>query len=245
MLRRYLFGSFAFLFGLIWALVGTAFMVAGTLWFLNDYNLQKHGVTTTATVVEKLHSTSREKSSIYSLKYVYNDRAGAEHVDTKTMSWERWRNYEDGDNLEIVYLPKSPARSSIAKSSNKNWWVSGVAFGGFGSLFAIPGWFLLIRGFLGALGRLRLVKNGNPVQGEVTGMEEDRRTKINNRHPLYLTFKFTGVDGREYTGRTPNLPRKMENRFHVGEPITVVYDRSDMSRFEADVFGIRSGGMRA
>lgn len=241
---RYLISSFAFVFGLIWALVGTVFVGAGAAWLYSEFQLHKHGVHTRAVLVEKHHETGRERSSRYSLKYVFTDTAGQERIESEDVPWETWRQYEDGNQIPIVYLPRRAGSSRIAQTVNARWWWPEILFVAFGSLFAIPGWVLLVRGAMHARRRMRMLRTGVPVTGTITGMDIDRSVRINGRHPSHLLYSFVAPNGDQIVARSLNLPRRMEDKFHVGGEITIICDPIDPRKHEADIYGVRAGQAR-
>jgi hypothetical protein len=152
LLRRYLFGSFAFLFGAAWALAGTLFVIVG--------------LATGDTAVNLI-----------------------------------------------------------------------------GFVFALVGWYLVIRSFRNIRRAVELLRSGAIVQGQVTGIEIDHYSR-NNRHPRrYFTYCFTAPeDGSARKGRSPNLPLAMEEQWKTGDAISVAYDSRNPSLSEADIYGARQSG---
>jgi hypothetical protein len=107
-----------------------------------------------------------------------------------------------------------------------------------GAPLALAGWPLAILGVRRACSRLRLIRTGLPTLGTVTAIEIERRVRINNRHPLYLSYSYEDDRSRARRGRTVLLPRGLEDRWAPGDGIVVVFDPMDPSRSEADVFGV-------
>ena len=75
---NYIRGSFFFWFGLLFAVVGTPSLVVAVYQLKIECEIINDGLFATATLVEKGHSSSRNSSSNYWLKYVFNDRRGQE-----------------------------------------------------------------------------------------------------------------------------------------------------------------------
>lgn len=238
---RYLLASFWFIFGLIWAVVGTPFLIIGIFWLHSEYQIQTHGVSATGTVVQKYHGTTRNGSSNYGIKYVFNDAAGKEHIDTvSSLAWEKWRMFNDGERIPVIYLPDKPTRSRLAANITPYWWVGPGIFLFLGASFASVGWILLIRAWIKCHDEVAMMRTGYPVQGQITGMYPELNVRINNRNPNYLTYKFTGPDEKVREGRTPYLSRKLEDKYSRETTITVVYDPRNPDHYEADIFGFRS-----
>ncbi len=114
-----------------------------------------------------------------------------------------------------------------------------AAFVGLGLVFAGVGWILVIRAFLAAGRKARLMAEGIPALGEVTDIQEDRTETIDGRHPRFLAYRFVDGRGRERTGRSPNIPFSIEGRWRPGSPLLVVQDPDDPEHHEADIFDLR------
>lgn len=54
-----------------------------------------------------------------------------------------------------------------------------------------------------------------------------------------FTYAYQGPNGRWYEGISPILPPYYLDRFPVGQPIRVVFDRTTLRHSEVDPFGIR------
>lgn len=241
LLFRYLTSSFWFLFGSIWTLVGAPFVVAGVLWGLSQKGLEEKGVRTDARLVEKLTRRDSDGDLRHLLRLAYTDGDGGKHELEKSVGRSVFESLSEGSTLLVVYDPEEPSRASLAGEHAEAWWLAPLLFGGFGSLFAGVGSVLVIREGKKALGRVRLLRQGMVVAGEVVDRREDLNVRVNRRHPLYLVYAFQGPDGQRREGRSLNLPRRYEDRFATGDPLAVVYDPSDPERHEADIYGVRAG----
>ena len=108
---NYIRGSFFFWFGLLFAIVGTPFLVIAVYQLKIEREVLTDGVFANATLVEKGHSSSRSSSSNYWLRYVFNDPHGAEHIRQTNVKWEDWRRFKDGDTRHSLYAGKIPDRN--------------------------------------------------------------------------------------------------------------------------------------
>lgn len=80
-------------------------------------------------------------------------------------------------------------------------------------------------------------------QGEVTAaVEINRFVKINGRYPRYLNYRFIGTDGIAREGRSPNLPMDLEEKWSVGDSITIIYDLRHGDNNQPDIFELRAHG---
>lgn len=236
---RYLKSEFIFLFGLIWAAVGTPFVGVAVWIMMTESQIAQRGIAAQATLVEKIHGKGDKGSSVYKLKYVFDDAAGKEHIREAKVKWEVWRGFEDGARLPIVYLPERPGQSRLGGSLKESEWILAAIFGGLGLVFGGIGWFLVIKAFRRARRSIGLMSNGISVIGVVKDVLEDLQVNVNGRHPLYLSFKFKGIDGRDYEGQSRYLPRARESLWKAGDNVTVLCDPRDPAHFEADVLGAR------
>src|SRR5437763_17001717 len=111
---KYLRSSFFFWFGLMFAVIGTPFLVIAVYQLGIERDIANNGVGAVATLVEKGHSTSRGSSRNYWQKYVFNDEHGAEYVRQAKVKCEHWRRIHDGDALTIRYVRDNPDRKRLA-----------------------------------------------------------------------------------------------------------------------------------
>src|SRR5947207_12514477 len=111
---HYIRASFFVWFGLFFAAIGTPFLLVAVSELRHEHEITNDGILATATLVEKGHSSSRDSSSNYWLKYLFNDRGGVEHIRQGNVHWEEWRRFKDGDTLPIRYLPRDPKQNRLA-----------------------------------------------------------------------------------------------------------------------------------
>lgn len=241
MLRwRYLKMTFWFWFGLIWAGVGTAFVIFSIVFFLDARRDETASVEVSGTVVEKGHDTDKNGNSHYWMRYVFHDDAGTEHVERARVGWENWRRYSDGDPIAVAYVRGSPDRSRMVEIESNDAWVLIPAFAAGGLLFGGIGWVLVIRSFIRSGERARLIQQGIGSLGTVTAVEVNTNVRINGRHPVFLRYAFTDDAGGTHEGRSLDLPRHVQRRWSVGDEILVAHDPIDPTRHDADVFEIRA-----
>lgn len=240
LLLRYLKTSFWFLFGAIWALVGTPFLVAGVAWGLAQQRLQERGVRTDARVVEKYTRRDSDGDLHYLLRLSYTDRGSGRHDLEEGVSPGAFESVGEGSDVLVVYDPENPSRASLAGEHADSRWVGPLVFAGLGAAFAGVGWALVLREIRRSLSRIRLLRQGMAVRGQVMELRQDLSVRVNRRHPAYLIYAFPGPDARRREGRSPLLSRRDEERFVPGSPIAVIYDPLNPDRHEADIFGARS-----
>lgn len=241
----YLRTSFWWWFGLIWAVVGTPFLVIGLVVWSQDQHALRGGIATTATIIQKDHDADASDRDGYFLRFRYVDAAGEEHEVEEGVPRPAWLRYRPGQRVAIEYLENQPAKSRLAENVGHDAGVIKWVFTLLGLAFAGLGWGLLVGSWVGAGRRTRLLCRGVPALGQVTGVERRLNIEINGRHPAYLTFQFTDSQGRVRSGESSLLPRAIENRWQPGDPILVLYEDDNPARNEADVHEFRADDLAA
>lgn len=235
---NYIRGSFFFWFGLLFAIVGTPFLVIAVYQLKIEREVLTDGVFANATLVEKGHSSSGSSSSNYWLKYVFNDPHGAEHIRQAQVKWEQWRQFKDGDTLPIRYMPENPDRNRLGGEIDDAWWVLPAVFGVLGVVFGGLGWTFVIVAIRKIMRQLSLLRTGSVVDGDITSFEFDPSVRINGRNPPFFRYHYF-VDGKKHTGRSPDLPFRMMGQWNHGDKIRVFYDPKQPENSEADIYDQR------
>jgi hypothetical protein len=235
---NYIRGSFFFWFGLLFAIVGTPFLVIAVYQLKIEREVLTDGVFANATLVEKGHSSSRSSSSNYWLKYVFNDPHGAEHIRQAQVKWEQWRQFKDGDTLPIRYMPENPDRNRLGGEIDDAWWVLPAVFGVLGVVFGGLGWTFVIVAIRKIMRQLSLLRTGSVVDGDITSFEFDPSVRINGRNPPFFRYHYF-VDGKKHTGRSPDLLFRMMGQWNHGDKIRVLYDPKQPENSEADIYDQR------
>jgi len=240
---NYIRGSFFFWFGLLFAVVGTPFLVIAVYQLRIEREILSNGTFATAALVEKGHSSSRNSSSNYWLKYVFNDGRGVEHIRQAQVKWEQWRRFKDGDTLSIRYLPENPERNRLGREIDDAWWVLPAIFSILGVVFGGLGWTFVVVAVRKIMKRLALLQKGSIADADITSFEFDPSIRINGRNPPFFRYRYI-VDGKKHSGRSPDLPFKMMGLWNHGDKIRVFYDPKQPENSEADVYGIRGDSNR-
>jgi hypothetical protein len=236
---NYLKASFFFWFGLIFAAVGTPFLLASIYELNVERDIAEHGIRTEATLVEKGHTTSRRGDSNYWLTYVFQDQQGREQIRRAQVHWEQWRSFQDGDKMTVRYVPDSPQRNRLSDPMiDEPWWVLPFVFSILGIVFGGFGWTFIVILLRKVRRELHLLRTGTITVGEITGFDTDPQVTINGRHPCYLKYRYE-VAGHRYHGQSPDLPLRIEGKWNNGDKITVIYDPRSPEQSEPDIFDVR------
>jgi hypothetical protein len=246
---------FSFIIGCVVAAIGTIFIAAGLAMFWKDFRVQHYGVPATATVVDTGQQTETKsrtapdgrrrteqerKVSSYFMTFAFTDRAGTQHKIKQGVNREVLDNFPQGSSVPVVYLPDRGETARLSRVANPRWWVGGTAMTAIAALFFLPGWFLLCRALWKCSRKVRLLKSGFPIMGEVVRLRVDHTTRIRGRHPCSVIYRFTHPSGQVLEGQSEWIPQHLENRYQAGTPIQVVYDSHNAQLHEPDIYGIRT-----
>jgi len=227
----YLRSTFLFWFGLIWAVAGLvlAGVGAGQLLTARDPSTVVQAV-----IIEKGRDADRDDLVRHWLRYSWTD-AGGEHAGLLALDETDWRLHEEGDTVSIERPADGPPRILSAQEGPTVGWI----LLGVGLPLGLGG--VLLSGFAWrrAGHRARVIAEGRVTRGQVQSIERNVNVRINGRNPQYFTFHYRDEIGRDRTGRSPDLPRALEDRWHAGDEVRVVFDPLDPELCEADVFELR------
>ncbi len=104
--------------------------------------------------------------------------------------------------------------------------VIGVPFLLFGALIFIIGGGLLYVRYQEKQKVVHVLKNGQAVRGEITGVEENLMVRVNHRHPWIIEYQFR-ANGQVYSGSASTFrdpTTSAPEQFRPGRPAYVLYD---------------------
>jgi hypothetical protein len=102
----------------------------------------------------------------------------------------------------------------------------GVPFVLVGALIFIIGGGLLYMRYQEKRKVVHVLKNGQAVRGEITGVEENVMVRVNQRHPWIIEYQFHS-NGQVYSGSASTLrdpTAAAPAQFRPGKPAYVLYD---------------------
>lgn len=145
--------------------------------------------------------------------------------------------YEIGATVDIAYDPAAPDSAALDTWTSR--WLLPTIFGGIGSVHLVVG----LLGLLTIVRRkreiARLLREGQRVDAELVGAEQDTRIRVNRRHPYVLRLQATlpgEAAPRTFTSRrfwydpSPLLPDRT---------LPVFYDPRDPKRHVVDTGQLR------
>jgi hypothetical protein len=231
---KYVKSSFLLLFGSIWALVGTVFFFAGGVPLLVSSGSSVEAANLEGRVIEKGEDADKDGNLRRWLRFSWSDEAGEERSSLVETDAQTWARTSATDTLALIAPSAGETSPRIAGQGNSR--TDFLIFAGIGLVVGGVGWGLVVAALRKAGRRAHLVFHGKSVSGTVARVEEVTNVRINRRHPLVLAFEYRDDTGERRTGRSPYLPRGLEERWQPGSSIRVVYDELHPELCEADIF---------
>jgi hypothetical protein len=211
--------------------IGITLLLAGYFLTRNSSDLEEHGDVVRARVRQQ----DAHKDGLW-VQFEYLDEQGKLQKGTAILRGSTASAVQTSGYIEIRYDRRRPEIYDIATNGSQSFDRSvriGVLVAGilFVTLALVLVAFRAVRIF-----RIyRLLKNGFVVNCGVRVHVREDKTKPATQ----FTYAYQGPNGRWYEGISPVLPPNYLDRFPVGQPIRVVFDRDTPRRSEVDVFGIR------
>jgi len=212
--------------------VGASLLLAGFFLTRNSSDLEEHGDVVRARVRQQ----ERQKDGLWVL-FEYLDEQGMLHKGTSVLRGSTASGVQTSGYIEIRYDRRRPELFDIATNGTQSLnrsirigvLVSGIVF------ICLAFGLLAFRAF--RIFRIcRLLKDGFMVNCAVRVHVREVKTKPARQ----FTYAYQGSNGRWYEGISPVLPPNYLDRFPVGQPIRIVFDREKPKRSEVDVFGVRT-----
>jgi len=211
--------------------VGVTFLLAGFFLTRNAADLEDHGDVVRARVrQQEVH-----KDGLWVL-FEYLDEQGKLHQGTSILRGSTAAGVQTAGYIEIRYDRRRPELFDIATNGTQSLDRSiriGVLL--FGIIFVCLGFGLLAFRAFRIFRIYRLLKNGFMVNSAVRVHVREGKTKPATQ----FTYAYQGPNGRWYEGVSPVVPPNYLDRFPVGQPIRIVFDRQKPKRSEVDIFGVR------
>jgi len=212
--------------------IGATLLLAGFFLTRNASDLEEHGDVVRARVrQQEVH-----KEGIR-VMFEYLDEQGALHKGTSILRGSTAAGVQTSGYIEIRYDRRRPELFDIATNGTQSLnrsirigvLVSGIVF------VCLAFVLLAFRAF--QIFRIhRLLKNGFMVNSAVRVHIREGKAKPATQ----FTYAYQGPNGRWYEGISPVLPTNYLDRFPVGQPIRIVFDREKPKRSEVDIFGVRT-----
>ncbi len=211
--------------------IGITLLLAGYFLTRNSSDLEEHGDVVRARVRQQ----DAHKDGLW-VQFEYLDEQGKLQKGTAILRGSTASAVQTSGYIEIRYDRRRPEIYDIATNGSQSFDRSvriGVLLAGI--LFVTLALVLMAFRAVQIFRIYRLLKNGFVVNCGVRVHVREDKTKPATQ----FTYAYQGPNGRWYEGISPVLPPNYLDRFPVGQPIRVVFDRDTPRRSEVDVFGIR------
>lgn len=213
---------FWLLFGGIWLIVGSAFLLATILEVRNHRRFEREGIVTTGIVLVKgiNRADSDNEGTDYWVRYRFTTPDGVQVEGTDQVSLETWESLEERGQVEVEYLASEPGRNRIAGSDSM--WLS-LLFGGLSVVMTLVGGVSLGKGLHGTLATWRLLRGGEAADATVIAVRASS-LKINGVRQREIYYRYRDQLGKEHRGRSFPLPPEEAEKWSIGQVGRVRYD---------------------
>ncbi|MDD7429852.1 MAG: DUF3592 domain-containing protein [Oscillospiraceae bacterium] len=220
--------SVLMLIGIIFFIIGAAFVGVGTAVLLSHDAFMKNAVKTEAVI-----------SGIESHSYRKNGKTRTEH-DVRVVYEADGNVYEEllgyyssgmseGDMIEIYYDPDDP--SEIMSDSK----LLELMFILLGSIFAVLGAIFILIKISSANRRKRLIETGDRLTGIITDVVINNAVRINGRHPFKAECEVIDpFSGEKYLFASESVTSDIS--YLEGREVTVYTDRNDKRKYFVDIY---------
>lgn len=222
-----------FLWRPVFTIVGLVFLIAGIglaifvgAYLVNDYDKVLNGERAEAVVLQARDGTKPILE--------FRTRRGEPiRIEGKISSSPS--PYDVGERVSVFYDPADPADALIDTFIER--WFMPLLFGGFGLVFIAVGSILFTLARRSSRRLVRLLRQGQRLEGRVAAFEVNQFTKINGRRPWHVLVDWTDAKGQPRRERSEMLREDPAKRFKIGDTVTVLADPANPKLFWIDLDG--------
>ena len=223
---------------------GLALVVAGWLFAGVDKRAGRAEITASAKITDKGRRSEPQRDEngdiqfSYWLRYSYQDGDGRSHESRVTLPYMNWNQLQKGNIVTVAYRPEHPEASQLIEEPTNGWrWVKRLAIM-IGLPLCFVGGVVGARTWKSAGRRVRRVRNGQAVLGQVIRREEDRWSWLTKQARCRVHYGFADGQGVHEAGISCWLPHEIAYNWTAGDPMLVLA-AADGTWHEADVFEVR------
>jgi len=223
-LLKYLRRALTLWVGLIFTVAGVAGVVTSSYEWLSLRHFERDAIAGQGTVIAKsIESADRDSdtSTGYFVTYRFAAVDGDMIEQTEPLPVEDWERLDEGDPLELRYLPADP---STAQTRPPTPWWEPLLLIGVCSVFALIGLLLAVPGLQRAAVIARLYHTGVVTEGTVLQVWPTSTT-INRVQQWQMRYEFRDQYNRAQRGETDLLAPAEAAGFKPGDRGTVRYVR--------------------
>lgn len=215
--------------GILFALIGTVFLIAGIIAFDQSQKFFSRSVQTDAVITQI--KTERYRSNG---KYRTRHNVWVEYtVDGE--QYEQLINYYNsnmckGDIITIDFDPENPSKIMSRSGSNLVFMII-IPMGG---LFLILGLILVFRNVISGSKKKKLIENGERFSGVITNVMINNNLTINNRHPYKAECEVSDpYSGEKIVYRSDNIMDDIS--YLIGREVNIYVDSSNKNNYYVDI----------
>ena len=215
-----LFWGFSGWFGLIFLVVGAGVMIGAGYVGLQAWRLAQEGEVVTGEVLGKDWRESRDSdgdtTTTYYVRFHFDTRTGDRIEDENSVSYDIYRDADNGDPVEVRYWPQDPMLNEIEPGSNR---FMALMMGILGLPFFLVGLGFATVQARFALGAVRIREHGERLAAEVT---EHQSTGLTVNNTRYYRLEWRDENGNIGKSR-PAHPNRLKD-YPPGSTISVFVD---------------------
>lgn len=211
------------LFGAIFLIVGLVMLVVGIGLAWSESRFASDGRAATGTVTGKFidrATAGSDRGTRYIVRYRFIDVDGRQTDGSDTIGFDAWDALTEGGAVAVTYLAGDPGTNRVAGGGGLAVvaviLVLGVVMTGIG----VP---LTIRGWRGVSQARRLWRDGSPVTGTVTGVEQTN-VRYNRQNMWRIRYRYADAAGATHDGESGYVSYEEAAKWQTGNTAMVRYD---------------------
>jgi len=216
--------SFLLWFGAAWLLVGSFFFLKGVYEILQERRYQAEAQIVQGTVLTKSIDRARREGNPrtkYTVTYHFLAVDGRKIENKAEVSVEEWEKLEEGNALQVTYLPDAPESSRIAGKKDPGSALASVVLGG---TFALIGGIFFFRSLRRIRRGLRLRREGTAAEATIVEVAPGS-TAINRVRQWQIHYRYQDHFGQIQEGQSEPLPPDEVSAWHAGDTGVVRFDQ--------------------
>ena len=216
--------SFLLWFGAAWLLVGSFFFLKGSYEILQEHRYQTERQVAQGTVLAKSIDRARREGNPrtkYTVTYRFTTVDGRKMENKEEVSVEEWEKLEEGNTLQVTYLPDAPESSRIAGKKDPG---SAFASAVLGGTFALIGGIFFFRSLRQVRRGLRLRREGTVAEATIMEVAPSSVT-INRVRQWQIHYRYKDHFGQTQEGESEPLPPNEVSDWHAGDTGVVRFDQ--------------------
>lgn len=220
--------SVLLLIGILFSVIGTAFLVAGIAVLIIHNTFMDNAVQTEAEITLIESESYRRNGKTHTDHDVWVEYEIDGEVYEEELGYYN-SGMNEGDKIDVYYDPDNP--SDVSSGSK----ILELIFILIGGVFAVLGVILIIVNILSGNRRKKLMQTGERLTGTITDVVMNNAVRINGHHPFKAECEVINpFDGEKYLYSSENVTCNISEL--VGREVTVYVDRNNKKKYYVDIF---------